>query len=466
MAKNTNKKQKREKEQFFIHKKKLPQVFTQVIVSSQEKSYSDFFVQLHEACFIKYPSCKYCGDAYNVSSALLKHQFSQIERKALNRIFHVMKRAKVLIAPEGFKPTNGDGQLEYPSNDRNEIFFNIAFNLAKYRYRWINVPEDWKVELTKIKEDKMFSLIKFLTIRYDVPRCFFSVWKEAYFNNSMYGSQFDCFFNVGNGESIKKQKKLPIDLTKKSTHMLFEVPYKYGFTQGFRWAQLRGMGINQRTIEGVMNTPLMNCFEDKSREEFWMSVIRFFHDNPLLEIGYYRTAYDFLNEKKFASRRAIVNGVFVVLPPEQPNLSMKNRNPFTLMEEILEWNERISNRSQVDETVAWSSTGLCPFEYKYKSDMFEIVELTSYLELKEEGREMKHCVASYAFQCQQGKSAIFSLRKICKDSIERMATFQLDISRKEVVQFRKKCNLSPTPFDKTIVHIWANRFDLKVSHCI
>jgi hypothetical protein len=70
---------------------------------------------------------------------------------------------------------------------------------------------------------------------------------------------------------------------------------------------------------------------------------------------------------------------------------------------------------------------------------FEFVELLTAEELIEEGREMQHCVASYANSGASARTSIWSLRKrIESGRIIRMATIEVSNKQRAIVQVRRR----------------------------
>lgn len=79
----------------------------------------------------------------------------------------------------------------------------------------------------------------------------------------------------------------------------------------------------------------------------------------------------------------------------------------------------------------------------YQDNGYDVVPLTSSVDLALEGQKMHHCVGSYAQYCHQGRSRIFSIRK---DGV-RLATAELVNygSTWQLNQNRGPCNSTPSP---------------------
>ncbi|HCN76842.1 MAG TPA: hypothetical protein DIT13_06565 [Verrucomicrobiales bacterium] len=79
-----------------------------------------------------------------------------------------------------------------------------------------------------------------------------------------------------------------------------------------------------------------------------------------------------------------------------------------------------------------------------------VKELVSNRELAEEGRAMRHCVASYARRCESGLCAVFSVRR----GGIRVLTVEVGLPQKEILQIRGSCNRAPHVSELEVVNQW------------
>ncbi|HIG55594.1 MAG TPA: hypothetical protein EYQ18_16770 [Candidatus Handelsmanbacteria bacterium] len=73
-----------------------------------------------------------------------------------------------------------------------------------------------------------------------------------------------------------------------------------------------------------------------------------------------------------------------------------------------------------------------------------MTELLSKQELKSEGRSLRHCVSSYAGQCKEAKTSIWSLsvKDGCGEDI-RLVTIAINPWTRNITQARSRYNLRP-----------------------
>ena len=161
---------------------------------------------------------------------------------------------------------------------------------------------------------------------------------------------------------------------------------------------------------------------------------------------------------------------------------MHGREPNTLMTMIDRWHEELAREVRVQPApihanaparinapvytyapapLSWSSCGIKPFEYRQNQEKYYIRELTTKKELFEEGKDMHHCVGSYASRCGTGDIAIFSMTHANKKTAERLVTIELDLQSKTVSQARRCLNATPLPEERRIMGLWIKDNNLR-----
>jgi hypothetical protein len=91
-------------------------------------------------------------------------------------------------------------------------------------------------------------------------------------------------------------------------------------------------------------------------------------------------------------------------------------------------------------------------------------ELLSSQDLIDNGRRMKHCVASYAQSCVRGACSIWTLERRYRDSEsargDTILTLEVDAAR-TLVQARGQQNRMPTDPEKALITQWMTKANLK-----
>jgi ATP-dependent Clp protease ATP-binding subunit ClpA len=91
-----------------------------------------------------------------------------------------------------------------------------------------------------------------------------------------------------------------------------------------------------------------------------------------------------------------------------------------------------------------------------------IVQLLNSKELFDEGRAMKHCVASYSGSCSAGRCSIWSLRMYTKEGGFRCVTIELDRAN-QIIQVRGPRERYATAQEGRIIQQWAAKNNLSIA---
>ena len=275
-------------------------------------------------------------------------------------------------------------------------------SLATHSDQWLR-PLDSFRPTSKNAQKQFGQLARHLLTEYDVPEFMDSVWfKRTRTQN--------WFIHVGRGHNIRTAPRLLIPLTKKMAHFFLSAPKSYTVEHALRWAQVHGLGGNRRIADAVCGTRLGRGFKN---DDFWLTVVRFFVDNPLLDTVHYGPIADYIHNQKFVSQRLFVGpGHVEEVPPPQPGLSMKRRTAERLLRQVSDWHRQLGRRSH-SGNLAWASSGIGELDFaegKHTKRRWRIRELLSINSLDDEGRKMGHCIGSYAGSCATGRSSVWTMR--------------------------------------------------------
>jgi hypothetical protein len=344
-------------------------------------------------------------------------------------------------------------------------------SLSQLNNLFIRDVESWKKK-TYNPERQFSSLVRHLLCEYSVPDFMDSAWnlKVTKFYNKRYPlsinrwnleipSAIQWFLDIGNGKNIRNSENLPISFTKKMAHEFLKAPSKCTINEAIRRAQVISKGGDERLAETVNATFLSREFKN---EEFWSTVIDFLVRNTMIDPVRVGPMLDYIAFQKYEIRREWVNGRNIEVAAENPNFSMKGRNAQSLLDNTEEWHERINAvRARKRKTpTSWEGSPIPNFKHEEGTDhnmvTYEIVQILDYKGLSEEGRSMKHCVASYAGSCSSGRCAIFSLRKFSRKGFERMVTIEV-LRDGKIVQIRGKSNRKPTSREMNLINRWVTK---------
>ena len=341
----------------------------------------------------------------------------------------------------------------------NKPYLHALHSLATWHEFWVKQPEEWKCR-SNSPSRQFSSIARHLLAKYDMPGFMDSAWFVD-LNAGKYQSWFVC---LGAGENIRKQKDLPIELTKKMAHEMMQAPAYLTIDQAIRWGQIHGLGGGARCALAINGTMLGRSFQN---DDFWQTVIRFFISNPMLDTVHYGPIVDYIQNQRFIPQARIVRGGIEDMLPPQPNLTMAGRTAEGLLRQVEQWHSGLAKKKDTD--LEWVTCGIPGIEFVEGTDnnksVWRIAEMLSSAELKKDGSVMRHCVSSYSYSCKSGRSAIYSMSLYSQreGTVQRRLTIEVAPQNKAVVQARGFCNQFPGQQESRYLSAWASKNGLSVS---
>lgn len=348
--------------------------------------------------------------------------------------------------------------------------------IACYASFWIRPVEKWKP--TSHNAAKQFaSLLRHLLVRYDdMPLFFDTVWFTG--SDQAAVDRRKWYLHVGEGRNIR-ECDLPIPLTKKMAHHFMHAPQDLTIDQALRWGQIHGLGGDEQLTRAIFETRLAESFE---HDEFWSTVLRWFILHPMLDRAHVGPIVDYLHFQRFMPAPALANDRAAGrCRPPQPNLTMSGRTPESLLARVASWHRMLADerRRQIQgwnlidiQKLTWSPTGIKGLEFMEGSHdnktyrYWSIRELLSGTTLAEEGRRMKHCVASYAGSCVRGTCSIWTMEVDSSSGSEKVLTLEVTNASRQIRQARGKLNRLPTEKERSILMRWAETAGLRLASYI
>ncbi len=335
----------------------------------------------------------------------------------------------------------------------NTLIDGLA-GLARHHDAWLRPVEQWNPH-THNSRRQFSSLARHLLAKYPLPSFMDSVWFRG--NTPEAEFQQEWFKEIGRGKS-PRQLDLPVTLTKRMVHYFLRGPADYTVEAVLRWAQVRGIGGNNRLAEAVLGSRLATDF---SHEEFWTSVIRWLIASAMLDMNQVAPIVDYIHHQKFEPQQSDMSAEPSGSGPLQPDFSIQGRTPGSLVRQIRKWHEDLRKERQTTP-VMWDRCGTGPLDWTEGSaaagDLrhWTIAEILSRRDLFLEGSAMRHCVASYEQSCISGRSAIWSLgMQWNQGRRKRVLTVEVAVGRKAICQARGRANRSPAGKEMEILRRWA-----------
>ena len=100
------------------------------------------------------------------------------------------------------------------------------------------------------------------------------------------------------------------------------------------------MDSSEELTRAIFRTRLGKSFEN---EAFWVTVIQFFVNNPLLHTDHVGPIVDYIYNQKHVPQEGIQPGGGVLEgPPSHPSFSIKGRSADKLLRQVEDWHPRSS----------------------------------------------------------------------------------------------------------------------------
>jgi hypothetical protein len=336
-------------------------------------------------------------------------------------------------------------------------FANALLALSAHSGDWVRPLDAWRARSHNARR-QFQSLLRHLIARYVIPPFLDAAWFEGLTAD---GIKYQRWYkHLANGGNLRTVEDLPIPLTRSQAHLFLQTPEGVDILSAFRRALIIDLGGDERLVRSILASRIAIAF---GAEEFWTTVFRFFIAHPELQTQHHGPIIDFLLDQKFIP--SVPNPLAdqpgqPALESPQPHLSMKGRTPESLRRAVADWHRELDERQAVATAVgSWEQSGFSPFVREEETEggqrVYEVTELLTAQELFEEGKAMSHCVASYARTCASGRSSIWSLRvQIESGRVIRLATIEVRLSDRKIIQVRRRSNKPPTSRELSLLRRW------------
>lgn len=318
--------------------------------------------------------------------------------------------------------------------DRSELvtgeeYIQVVYNAVLFKAHWRNDLFNWKPH-SKQAMGQAKELIQYLFCTYQVPDFLFVCFYETKST-----PHIQWLIHIGGGGSVKALKDIPIPFTQKMRHYFLQAPAKFSIVEALRWAQVKGWKGEDRLAERIAYSWLGT--RPYGQEDFWESFIQLLVNGGMFNHNKITELIDYIREAK----------------RENESYNLKGRTLQSLLRQSDTWHNRYAGNKP---NKVWTPCGIEGYLAVRKLDMVVIEELIEARSLAKEGRAMKHCVASYAFYCEKGRSAIFSMRKYSEgELLEIMATIEVSVAAQRIVQARGKANRIISGEARKYMQAWA-----------
>jgi hypothetical protein len=132
--------------------------------------------------------------------------------------------------------------------------------------------------------------------------------------------------------------------------------------------------------------------------------------------------------------------------------SLKSMTQKSLGRRIEQWHIQLAENRMNMSTKRFPEMGFEPYITELDGSIYRIDQIRRPGDLFLEGRELRHCVAGYAKDIRQGRTAIFSMRR-SGVTTSRLITIQ--VTKGCVIQAKGIFNREPNPQEVQLIRAWA-----------
>lgn len=309
---------------------------------------------------------------------------------------------------------------------RGNTGLDALLHLARHSAHWTREPEDWTPKSGAAQAARIADLARHLLQIYETPAFLDNSWLLGLTDDAEAYRRW--FTHIAQGEKLEAIR-FPMPITHRAAHYFLRAPPDFTVPAAMRWGQIRALGGSESLARAVSETFLAELRDD---EAFWATVVAFFvHQRHAVPNWQVAPCADFIRHRK----------------EQEPNFTMRGRTGAALLARVAEWNEtraRLQIRRETWPATPWLNAfeRTEPDNLSKATAFWAILEITDTVSMAEEGREMRHCVRTYAKNCAAGRSSLWSLRLNLSDNraLRRLLTLEIDTAARAVVQVRGKCN--------------------------
>lgn len=326
-----------------------------------------------------------------------------------------------------------------PTRERELVQVKLLQNLAPFEQELVRDPEDWP-GATGHPLLVADSLTSHLFGRYPTARFLASAWFGSPLPAMVERRQW-CIAHARGGRF--RTLATPFRMTRQMEHLFLRTPDHYAFAPAIRRAEILALGGSPELADAVLATRLADDFSNIER---------------------WRVALGWLARCGDAVPLADIRPLIDFLAANLETVELRGRTFASVMRLVRGWHAWLGR--QRERALAWPRSRWNAMQViERRHGHWTIVELLDSRELAQEGREMHHCVSTYARGCAIQYSSIWSLRYRGDDDASWRSVLTIEVRHRtgQIVQLRGKANALPRGEPLDLVRRWAAREGLRLS---
>lgn len=323
--------------------------------------------------------------------------------------------------------------------------------------------ESWKMPKSKNDNVIFKSLFCHLLVPYRIPPAIdetISRYVRYFLTDD--SKEVEIMFHMIKGKGIHKFPRLILEMNSKMNFLLNQAPSHLRLPKAMWWAKIKSMGVSYSIASKLVDNLYININTEWS--EWCDDLIFFLNRFPGIGKGDMKKILDFIIAQK-------KNGIHIHLsnceeeawvPALFPEFKFKGRTVASVLKFVEKWRAYIQIAKDAGVGGEFKISPIKSMRIKQGKRLIRIRQITNLKNLALEGNKMNHCVATYAGECLNGTSSIWSMNEILSvGKMKRLITIEVEEETKKVLQASGNSNRDLYEKEKRWLQMWAEKEKLQ-----
>jgi len=335
----------------------------------------------------------------------------------------------------------------------------LLVRVGRMHEQWRRDIRAWRPQ-TDDADEQVPELIRHLFELYPTSEFFVNTWLPLPGRPRDWRG-FAWYLHVAGGGNVRTAPGIPAKLTRRAAHEMLQAPPIATATEAIRWGQLRALGACGNIVWRMFDTAAAYDFDN---DDVWLPLFAKIIDDTNFPINQVAPLVDYVHHRMNQA------------PVDRP-FTVKGRPLDSLTRGMERWHVELGQEQRAlydlgantwgDQedlrTATWDPQPKISAMHRGKGERsWEIVELRSFSELLDEGAAMHHCIVSYAHECVDGSSSVWSMRCPGQETLANRVTVHVSTHNRYIAEARGFANapISPSAFRRLSYWARENKLDL------
>ncbi len=305
------------------------------------------------------------------------------------------------------------------------------------------------------------NLFYHLFVKYRIPLCMDKILERYNLTDYREGEiAIQLLFHMVKGDGLHHfEYFFPFKVNSKINYHFFNAPAQLDLLPAIWWARLISMevpySISLKIIHELSELSDELCWYD------WLDDLIFFIKRfKNIEHKDLKRIMEFYISQKAENIDLCIPGIkdTVEVLPLYPDFKLKGRSVASALRFCEEWKNYIQLIKAIGKGADFKPSKFQPFRTCHGKTIVVIKQIRNIQALVREGKQMNHCVASYAGECASGESSIWTMKLYpLKGKMKKALTIEVLEKSGKVNEALGKFNRSPSKLEEQWLAAWTER---------